>query len=172
MKLNSRIRNRLADELRPDEQIVATVLLNNQIGTGSASSDGSFRQSSSSALGTAYARRLGLDLDNPLLRAQLLSSWCTVTDQRILFHRQKATAIRPTPGAPIEELPIAGTTVHHFDAAGLGMTNKVLHLTFPDGTQLISATMLKATLRREPFNDEPFLLIEAFGERATLVDNA
>lgn len=172
MRLNSRIRKRLVGEMRPDEQIVATVLLNNQIGTGSASSDGTARQSASSALGTAYARQLGLDLDNTLLRSHLLSSWCTLTDQRILFHRQKQMAIRPTPGELIEEQPIAETTLHYFDADGLGLSNRVLHFTFPDGTHLISATMLKATIRRTPFNDEPDLFVDAFGNDAHLVDQS
>ena len=171
MRLNSRIRKRLANELHPGEQIISTVLLNNQIGTGSAASDGSHRQSANTALGTAYARRLGIDLDNPALRADLLSSWCTVTDRRIVFHRQKASAIRPTPGAFIEEHPLDGTTLHYFDAAGDALSNRVLHMTFPDGRQLISATMLKAAIRRKPYNDEPFLFVDAFGERATPVEN-
>lgn len=171
MRLNSRIRKRLADELQPGEEILATVLLNNQIGTGSAATDGTHRQSANSALGTAYARRLGIDIDNPVLRADLLSSWCTVTDRRIVFHRQKATAIRPTPGAFIEDYPVDGTAVRYFDADGVGLSNRVLHLTFPDGRELISATMLKASIRRKPFNDEPFLFVDAFGEQATPVDN-
>lgn len=172
MRLNSRIRGRLAGELHAGEQIAATVGLNNQIGTGSASSDGSMRGSGSSALGTAYARHLGLDLDDPRLRAALLSSWCTVTDRRIVFHRPKATAIRPTPGAFIEEHPLADTSLRYFDAAGLGLTNRVFHLSFADGTDLISATILKAQLRRKPYNDEPFLFVDAFGDRATEVTNA
>lgn len=168
MKLNQRARGAVAGDVEPHESILAVVLLANQIGTGSAHSDGSHRQGGS-ALGHPYARELGLDLDNPALRGMLINSWLTVTDHQLLFHRPKATSIRPTPGTLIERLDRAGVRLRWFDTAGLGLSNRVVHLELPDRTHVLSATMLKAQLRRKPFNDEPFLLVDAFGEMATEV---
>ena len=108
------------------------------------STDGTSHGSTSSALGTQYAKDRGLDLDNPKLRADLLASWMTVTDRRLLFHRPKQTSIRPTPGALIEAIDRAGVRLNWFDAKGYGLSNRVVHLEFPDGRHLVSATMLNA----------------------------
>lgn len=170
MQLNERVRKRLAEELEPGEQIVATIGLANQIGTGSASSDGTARQSGSSALGTPYARERGIDLTDRRHRSDLLSSWCTLTDRRLLFHRPHPWKVRPTPGKLITEIPLDGVTVHYFDVTGLGLSNRVFHLDFPDGTRLLSATPLRATLRKKNYNDEPELFVEAFGTLASLVE--
>lgn len=170
MKLNDRARSKIAADLAPGERVAATVLLANRIGTGSAHGDGTHRQGGS-ALATPYACRLGLDLTNPALRADLMNTWLTVTDHRLLFHRPKAMSIRPTPGALVDAIDRHGVLLHWFDAAGLGLSNRVVHLRFPDGRHLLSATMLKATLRRRPFDDEPFLLVDAFADAAVAVDH-
>lgn len=169
MKLNERVRRIVTDDLEPGERIRAVVGLANQIGTGRVSSGGTVHGSGSSALGTQYARDRGLDLDNPKLRADLLASWLTVTDRRLLFHRPKQTSIRPTPGDLIESIDRDGVRLHWFDAKGYGLSNRVFHFEFPDGRHLVAATMLKATMRRKPYNDEPFLLVEAFGDHAVEV---
>ena len=169
MKLNERVRRIVAGELEPGEETLAVVGLGNQLGTGRVSSGGAVHGSGSTALGTPYAQAHGLDLDNPKLRADLLQSWMTVTDRRLLFHKPKQTSIRPTPGALIESIDRDGVLLHWFDVKGYGLSNRVIHLEFPDGRHLVSATMLKASLRRKPFNDEPFLLVEAFGVAATEV---
>ncbi|MDW3216404.1 MAG: hypothetical protein R8G01_20605 [Ilumatobacteraceae bacterium] len=171
MRLNDRVRRRLTDQLAPGETIEAAVGLANQIGASSASSDGSVRASTSSALGTPYARALGIDLTDPRHRSDLMSSWCTITDRRLLFHEPHPWNIRPTPGKLITELPRGGVTLHYFDVGGLGLSNRVIHLDFPDGTRLVSATMLKATLRKRNYTDEPDLFVEAFGDHAHLVDD-
>ena len=169
MKLNERVRRVVSDDLEPGEQLQAVVGLANQIGTGRVSSGGVVHGSGSSALGTQYAQDRGLDLDNPKLRADLLQSWMTVTDRRLLFHQPKQTSIRPTPGTLIESIDRGGIKLHWFDARGYGLSNRVIHLEFPDGRHLVSATMLKAALRRKTYNDEPFLLVDAFGHDADQV---
>lgn len=170
MRLNDRVRKRLADQLAPDERIEATIALGNQLGTGSAASDGSARSSGSTALGTPYAQELGIDLADRRHRSDLMSAFCTVTGGRLLFHRTSPWSVRPKPGKLITEMPRDGVTLHYFDVGGLGLSNRVLHLHFPDGTRLLSATVLKATLRKQPFNDEPDLFVAAFGDDATRVD--
>ena len=170
MRLNDRIRTRLADQLDPGERIEATIGLSNQIGTGSASSDGSHRQSGSTALGTPYAKERGIDLTDRRHRSDLMGAWCTLTDRRLLFHQPNPWKVRPTPGKLLTEMPRDGVTLHYFDVGGLGLSNRVIHLDFPDGTRLLSATMLKASLRKKNYNDEPELFVQAFGDRASLVD--
>ena len=170
MKLNDRVRKHLADQLLPGETIVATIALNNQIGTPTANSSGSI-SGGSSALGTPYAVRMGIDLNDPWLRHQLLASWCTLTETRMLFHKPKASAIRPTPGDLIEEHSRDGVRLSWFDNKGYALDNRVFHFDFPDGTRVLSAAILKAKLRRKPYNDEPFLLVRAFGDHATEVSN-
>ena len=154
MRLNERVRDKLTDQLDPGEQIVATIALSNQIGTGSASSDGSARSSGRTALGTPYAQSLGIDL----------------TDRRMLFHQPNPWRVRPTPGKLLTEIPLDGVTLRYFDVGGLGLSNRVIHLDFPDGTRLLSATILKASLRKKNYHDEPDLFVQAFGDRATPVD--
>ena len=170
MRLNDRIRKRLTDELAEGEQIVATIALSNQIGTGSASSDGSARQSGQTALSTPYARSRGIDLTDRRHRSDLMGALCTLTDRRMLFHQPNPWRVRPTPGKLLTELSLDGVTLHYFDVGGLGLSNRVIHLDFPDGTRLLSATILKASLRKNNYNDEPELFVQAFGDRATLVD--
>lgn len=170
MKLNTRIRSRLARYLDEGEDIVATILLNYMVGTASASSDGTSKQSSS-ILGSAYAERLGVDFSDPTLRADLLSSWCTLTDRRLLFHGLKKMAVRPTPADLIDALPREGVVLRWFDVDGLALSNRAIHLEFPDGRRLLSATMLKATVRRKPFNDEPELFVSAFGDQGQRVED-
>lgn len=140
----------------------------NQIGAGGAAPDGTAIQGGS-VLGTAYARRLGLDLSTPALRGDLLRSWLTVTDRRLLFHRPKELAIRPTPGRLTEAMPRDGVRLHWFDVNALAVRNRVVHLVFPDGRHVLSATLLRATARRKPVSDEPRLLVEAFGPLAVHV---
>lgn len=170
MRLNERARDKLTDQLDPGEQIVATVALSNQIGTGSASSDGSARSSGRTALGTPYARSLGIDLTDRRHRSDLMGALCTLTDRRMLFHKPNPWRVRPTPAKLLADIPLDGVTLHYFDVGGLGLSNRVFHLDFPDGTRLLSATILKASLRKQNYNDEPDLFVQAFGDRATLVD--
>ncbi len=121
--------------------------------------------------GTDYAARLGIDYSDPLLRSDLVASWGTVTPRRLVLHQQKQTAIRPRPGVFIEAIPIDGVVLRYFDAEGLGLSNRVLNLDFADGRRLLSATMLKATIRRKNFTAEPDLFVRAFGDRATEVEH-
>ncbi len=170
-RLNRRARERLSGALAPDEEIVAAVLLNYTIGTVGGSSDGSRRQAGT-VYSTQYAERRGIDFEDRRLRMDLVSTWCAVTPRRLLFHAQKQMAVRPTPGAFVAEVPMEGTDLRYFDTDGLGLSNRVLHLDFADGKHLLTATMLKASLRRKTYSDEPDLFVEAFGDRATRVDNA
>jgi hypothetical protein len=169
MRLNDRIREHVADELPDGEQIVAAVALSNQIGTVRASGDGAVR-SSGTALGTPYARSLGIDLTDRRHRSDLMGSLCTLTDRRMLFHEPHPWRVRPTPRRLLAEMPYDDVTLHYFDVGGFGLSNRVFHLDFPDGTRLLTATMLKASLRKQNYSDEPDLFVQAFGDRATAVD--
>lgn len=170
MRLNDRIRKHVTDELVDGERIVATIGLSNQIGTSGASSDGVARTSGSTVLGTPYARSLGIDLTDRRHRSDLMGALCTLTDRRMLFHEPHPWRVRPTPRKLLADLPYSDVTLRYFDVGGLGLSNRVIHLDFPDGTRLLSATILRASLRKENYNDESDLFVQAFGDRATLVD--
>lgn len=173
MRTNDRVRKKIAATLDEGETILATVMLANELGVPTATPDGAVRSSGSTALGTAYAMNRGIDLDDPAHRSDLMSSFCTLTVRRILFHRRSHWTVRPTPTGEIAaEYPADAVSLRWFDAGGLGLSNRVFHFDFPDGKRLVSATMVKAKLRRRPFNDEPFLFVDAFGERALEVENA
>ena len=171
MKLNDRVRKHLASELEPGETIVATVMLANTVGTGGARPSGGL-SSAATALGLPYAERHGIDLNDPRLRNHLLFSWCTLTEHRILFHKHKATSIRPTPGDLIEAHPRDGIRLSWFDTDGFALDNRIFHFDFPDETRLLASAILKARIRRKPYNDETFLFVEAMVAAATEVDGS
>ena len=164
MRVNDRARRAVHDDLDADEQVAAILPLN--IHLGGSSTDLS---SGSSVLGSPYAEARGIDLDDPKLRADLLTIWCTVTGRRLLFHEPKQTSVRPTPGKLVDEVPLEATTLAWYDSSGAGTRHRVVHLTFPDGRHLLSGTLVKAPLRRKTYNDEAELFVRAFGERAAEV---
>ena len=51
------------------------------------------------------------------------------------------------------------------------IVHRVLHFRFPDDTQLLTATIVRAGMRKKPYSDEPDLLIQAFGPAATRLDD-
>lgn len=168
MRLNDRVRKKLASMLDDDEIVRAAVLLSHM--SGGWASSGGVVHSGGSLLGSAYAVERGIDLDDPTLRAGLLQSWCVATDRELRFFRPSQTAVRPAPGKPADTISLEGTTLHWFDSEGLSTTNRVFHFRFADGTHLLSATMVKARLRRRPYNDEPDLLVAALGAAATRIE--
>lgn len=170
MRTNDRARKKVAFHARPGESIRALIALNH-MGPGWASSGGTVH-SGGSLFSTPYAQQLGVDFDDPRLRAALTTSWCAVVGDRLLFFAPSNTSIRPTPAGLVDEIPMAGTSLRWFDSAGLSVTTRVVHLDFPDDTRLLSATLLKARVRRKTYNDEPDLFVAAFGAAASQVTDA
>lgn len=169
METNDRARKVVAADLAPGEQILATVAMGPNL--GAASTVTSAAQGGTVFAG-AYARARGIDYADRRLRADLVASWCTVTPDRLVFHAPNQLAIRPKPGKLIEAMPRDGVELAWFDTSGPSLSNRVLHLQLPDGRHVLSATLLKATLRRKRYNDEPELFVEAFGPAARQVEDA
>ena len=165
MRLNDRIRKKLDGQLGGGATVDAVVLLNH-LGPGWASSSGAV-SSGGSILGSPYAVDRGIDLNDPTLRTGLLQSWCVVTGGELRFFHPSRTSVRPSPGKPADVIPLAGTTLDWFDDEGLATTSRVFHFRFGDGTQLLSASLVKARVKRRSYNDEPDLLVSAFGDAAT-----
>ncbi|MFK8024168.1 MAG: hypothetical protein AB8G26_09430 [Ilumatobacter sp.] len=167
MRLNDRVRSKLAPRLAPTDALRAVVLLSHA-GAGWASSGGVVH-GGGSLFSSAYAAQHGIDFDDPRLRAPLTQSWCAVTDDRLAFFAPSKTSVRPTPADEIDSIALAGTALRWFDSTQLSSTNRVFHFDFADGTRLLSATMYKARLRRRPYNDEHELFVQAFGVAAAEV---
>jgi hypothetical protein len=163
IKLNDRPRSTITTDLEPGEQIEAVVPRSLNVGAAGSSVDGTHCQAGT-VLGHPYAAALGLDLDNPALHGDLVNCWLTVTDRRLLFHRPKQTAVRPTPGELVDAMSREGVQLRWFDTGGFSMTSRVVHLELADGRHVLGAVGVKARLRRKPYNDEPFLLVAAFGD--------
>lgn len=145
------------------------IRVGSETGGGGAHSDGTAR-SGSTVFSLPYAERRGIDLDDKRLRFDLLTTWITVTTDRVLFHSLNQWSLRSYPKRLIVAVPRSEPTLRWFDHPGLNMTVRVVHLTFPDGRHLLATTIYQARLRRKPYSDEPDLFVQAFGDAAERVD--
>ena len=164
MKTNGKARKRLAAELRPGEQIEATVRLQARIVVDGGVSRNSYT--------LRYLREFLRDADvESQLRHDLGEPWLTLTNERALFHKWKVTSIRPSPGDFITETPIDDLSLHWADMSAQGVRYRMMSLLFADGRFLILYSPLGPVLRKNKnWDDEAAALIEAFGDRATGVD--
>lgn len=160
MKLDTRARA-VARELVDGEEVVAVVGLSTTFGGAGVHSDGTSRQAST-VYSTTYARERGIDQANRSVRLDLERTWLILTPTRLVFATPGSKRLRPVPKAVVEAIPRDGVSLTWFDAGP-----RALHFVFPDGRQLLVATQYRVPLRRAPFNDEPDLLVEAFGDAAT-----
>lgn len=162
-RLNKRARKAVAGELGgvPVESIVAL----SHLSGGGANSDGVVG-GGSSILGSSYAVERGIDLDDPRLRSDLLQTWCALTPNELVFFKASPWAVLPKPGTLVDRIDRAGTTLSWADTGGLSTVIRMIHLEFPDGRLLLTATLVRARLRPKNYNDEPDLFVAAFGPAA------
>ncbi|MGB0114524.1 MAG: hypothetical protein WBP59_14990 [Ilumatobacteraceae bacterium] len=167
--LNDRARKAFGGEVG-SATIEAIVLFNHVSGAGSVN-DGA-AHGGRSILGHPYAVERAIDLDDPLLRADLLQCWCALTPTEMVFGKPNPWSVFPKPGRLIERIGRPGTTLRWAPVSGLNAITRMIHLEFPDGRHLLTATLVRGRLRRKDFTDEPNLFVEAFGPAATEVDLA
>ena len=58
-------------------------------------------------------------------------------------------------------------TLTWFDQPAYGITARVMRFRFANDTELLTAAMYRAELRRKPVSDELDLFVEALGDAAT-----
>ena len=168
MKLNDSARKVVAKEI-PAGDLLAVVSLSQKLGIAGAHSDGSAR-SGSTVYSHDYAVRQGIDHTTRGHRLDLADSWLTVTPTDLRFHGINQWSLRGKPKGHKETIDREGVSLHWFDTGGLSLVNRVLHFHFPDGTHLLTATILRAGVGKTPYTDEPDLLIQQFGDAAAQLD--
>ena len=165
MKLNDPARKVLAKEI-PGADLLAVVSLRQNVGVAGAHSDGTSR-SGSTVYSHPYAVRQGIDHTTRGHRLDLVDSWLTLTPTDLRFHGINQWSVRGTPKGHRETIAREGVTLDWFDTGALTLVNRVLHFHFPDGTHLLTATIVRSGIRKKPHSDEPDLLVRAFGAAAT-----
>ncbi len=174
MNKNERARKKLRSDLEPGEEIVATIRLQASIvSAGSAPGADAAR---SAGRGTSHMHRyldafapdVNLETD---LRHDLGEPWFTITANRALFHKSKASSIRPAPGDLIDTCPVADLSLHWAAHSSQGVRNRLIALFWPDGRALLRYTPIGPTMRKKKnWDDEADALIAAFGDRAREVE--
>ncbi|MDW3217358.1 MAG: hypothetical protein R8F63_01985 [Acidimicrobiales bacterium] len=167
MKRNEPARKVLAKEI-PATDLLVVLPLSQKVGVAGASSDGAAR-SGSTVYSLPYARGLGIDHTTRGHRLDLVDSWLVVTPTELRFYGINQWSLTGKPKGHRETIARDGVSLGWFDTNALTMVNRVLHFHFPDGTHLLSATMLRAGSSKKTYNDEPQLLVEQFGDAATEV---
>ena len=166
MILNRRIRTRLTKLLPPGAKVEAAVALQTDLPTGSPHRPGLTR----SCLSLPYCRSRGLEFDDPRFRTELANTILTVTNRRVLFHKVKQSSILPAPGDRVADEPLESVSLGWYDGDELP-ANRLLHLTFADGRDLVQITPRRGgTFVAKPLA-EPDLLVEAFGARAIQIED-
>ena len=170
VKLNEPARKVFAQEL-PGEDLLAVLPLVQSMGAAGAHPDGTAR-SGSTVYSHPYAVRLGIDHTTRGHRLDLVDSWLALTPTSLVFYGVNQWSLRGKPKGHRETIERAGVTLEWFDAGGLALVNRVLHFHFVDGRHLLAATMVRASARKKVHTDEPRLLVEAFGDAATELDES
>lgn len=168
MKRNDPARKVFAQEL-PGEELLAVLPLAQSMGSGGAHSDGTAR-SGSTVYSHPYAVRHGIDHTTRGHRLDLVDSWLAVTPTDLVFYGVNHWSLRGKPKGHKETIAREGVTLEWFDTKGYTLVNRVLHFRFVDGTHLLAASMVRASLRKKVHSDEPRLLVESFGAAATELD--
>ena len=150
----------------PGAEIEAIVSFSHLSGSGAYNG---ISHGGGSILATRYAIDRGIDLDDHRLRTDLLQSWCAITPTEILFCKPHQWSVRPKPGPLVARVERTGTALRWADNVSLGTVTRMMHLEFPDERHLLSATIVRAGIRRKNYSDEPDLFVEALGPCAVEV---
>ena len=158
--LNDHVRKKLAGLLPAGEQVHATVALRTLLWTGAISGG-----VDNSCLRHPYCAGLGLDLASPAFRTDLVDTFLTATDRRLVFHKPNPWGVRPAPRDQVGEEALGTVELRWLDDEALAH-DRLVHLVFPDGRSLLQVTPRRAGARYGKVLDEPDLLVQAFGARA------
>ncbi len=177
MKTNDRVRGRVAADLAGGEEIRAIVHLQRVAAEGRPSSSGTISATHGGGeLEAAMLERRGFD-PGPVVghgeheRRDLVGSWLTLTDDRLYFHGPDTGfwVVKARPGelrATIDRRELVG--VDHADHTMTAMIWRTWLLRFEDGTWLLGHSPIGGRVRKNRFDDEADLAVEAFGPKASL----
>lgn len=164
MRTDTSNRTRIADALRPDEDLRALVQFTTVAQEATVNDATAFKKVGSPR--RIYLHRAGLDLGtiHPALNH---AGWIVATDRRLVVLGADLMRARPQPDRVLVEAPISDVRLNWHDLKWRGMTHRLFHLEFPDGRWNVVETLLASFIRRRPKHDEHDLLVAAFDGRAT-----